>query len=831
MLPVRGQRPGAEGHGVGVGEPGGDGLDQDNGVTAYTYDSFGDITSRTDANTHTTAYTYDAAHRLTQTTDPLGRTVAYDYDVDGNPTTTTNARGQTITTAYDGRGLPTGTTYSDDTTATDYTYDTAGEVTGITDATGNRTATYDDAGRLLTLSAPGSSTPFTYTYDADGDVTARTYPDGTKATFTYNSDDETTAQTANSATVKYAYDAAGNLTTTTLPSANGYTESRTYDAAGQLASVASANSAATLSSWTATRDANGRPSTVSSVRASATAPPTSYSYDDNGRLLSECTAPSGSTGCPSGSSKTTYTYDQVGNRLTKTTSGSGSSSTAYTYDAADELTSSTTGSTTTSNTYDDDGNQTSAGPNTFAYNAAGQLATATLGSNTYAYTYDATGNRTTTHTNGTLSRTTQWDINNPLPQIADETNGSGTLIGNYRYDPLGEPQALHTSAGTYYDHHDLSGSVTDLTSSSGVDQYTYAYDAYGTTTTTALTTSAPANPFAYTGQYQDPAGSALGYQLRARTYDPTTGRFTSTDPAPSSAAQPATSPYAYADDDPTTLTDPSGACPECVSAAIGGIVGGVFGGVSYTLSHPHDFSWSGLGEAAGKSALYGVGAGLLMPAAGTSAVELLGLEEGSTAATVTSATVNAGVGAAYTWAFDTALCEPTTPGDLLFGALGGGLSGLFSGGSPTSLSAVEEGASQPRLFPNQWDDADILARELANAEAAGVTPMEAGTRAFDEAVTNGGKYLWAVGADGKLRILYEASKKIKHSVLFRGEPVQGAGDVIFENGKVSMIGNQSGHYYPLLDLDVPDSFLLSGVTAFRNAGVEVPEEAIEPYAQ
>ncbi|MEU0427423.1 RHS repeat-associated core domain-containing protein [Streptomyces canus] len=154
---------------------------------------------------------------------------------------------------------------------------------------------------------------------------------------------------------------------------------------------------------------------------------------------------------------------------------------------------------------------------------------ATVGAHTYAYSYDATGNRTTTRTDGTLPRTTHWDVNNPLPQVSDETNGSGALIADYRYDPLGEPQLLHTGAGNFYDHHDLPGSVTDLTSAAGVDQYTYAYDAYGTTKTTALTTSAPANPFAYTGQYQDPAGTALGYPLRARTYDPSTGRFTSTD--------------------------------------------------------------------------------------------------------------------------------------------------------------------------------------------------------------------------------------------------------------------------------------------------------------
>ncbi|MFC4505222.1 MULTISPECIES: hypothetical protein [Streptomyces] len=98
-----------------------------------------------------------------------------------------------------------------------------------------------------------------------------------------------------------------------------------------------------------------------------------------------------------------------------------------------------------------------------------------------------------------------------------------------------------------------------------------------------------------------------------------------------------------------------------------------------------------------------------MPAAGAGAVELLGLEADSTAATATSAAVNAGVGAACTRASDPALCEPTPPGGLLLGALGGGLSGLFSGGSSTSLSAVEDSASQPRPLPNKTGDPETLA--------------------------------------------------------------------------------------------------------------------------
>ncbi|MEV5874842.1 hypothetical protein AB0L75_11525 [Streptomyces sp. NPDC052101] len=101
---------------------------------------------------------------------------------------------------------------------------------------------------------------------------------------------------------------------------------------------------------------------------------------------------------------------------------------------------------------------------------------------------------------------------------------------------------------------------------------------------------------------------------------------------------------------------------------------------------------------------------------------------------------------------------------MLLGALGGAFSGLSAGESPTSLSMVENGGEEPRTFPNLYDDPEWLARELADAEAAGVAPIEVGTQAFDDAVSNGGNYLWAVGPDGKLRILFEASDKVKHSV-------------------------------------------------------------------
>lgn len=53
------------------------------------------------------------------------------------------------------------------------------------------------------------------------------------------------------------------------------------------------------------------------------------------------------------------------------------------------------------------------------------------------------------------------------------------------------------------------------------------------------------------------------YFLRARFYDPVTGRFIGRDPLQFDQR------YAYAGNNPTLLTDPSGLCPVCVVVAVG----------------------------------------------------------------------------------------------------------------------------------------------------------------------------------------------------------------------------------------------------------------------
>lgn len=534
----------------------------DGGVTSYGYDAAGNLTSRTDANNHATTFAYDGAHHLLSVTDPLGHTDNYTYDADGNVTVFTDARAQTTTTTFDARNLPTKVVYSDGTPSVTYTYDKAGQATAVTDAIGSRTLTYDTVGHLTAANG------FSYVYDAAGNITSRTYPDGEKTTYTYNQDNEQTGQTADGATTSYTYDASGRLTNTTLPSTVGFSESRTYDASGRLTNVADTKPNGTgvaptvMNNWILTLDAAGEPTNVRDYQGSSVptqiGPTTAYTYDADGRVTTSCTYSTRIIGgCPSAST-TSYTYDKVGNRLSmQPPSGA---ATTYNYNAADELTQSTNGTTSTTYGYDADGNQTAAGSNTFTYNPANQLTGATVGGTSYAFTNDAAGNRVTTTSGGSTTQTETWDINNALPQLATLTGAGGALIGDYHYDPLGQIQSEHSSGGAFYPTHDDLGSVTDLLSSAGVNQYAYSYDPFGNQSVNKLVSTAPAQPFGFTGQLEDQSVPGK-VDLRARTYDPTTARFTGRDPIMPKTSDPYVAAYVYGDDAPTYLTDPSGKSP------------------------------------------------------------------------------------------------------------------------------------------------------------------------------------------------------------------------------------------------------------------------------
>ncbi len=547
-------------------------------TTSYSYDAVGNLATQTDANTHVTSFVYDLAERLTSATKPLGRVWSFQYDPNGNRTQIIDAKGDatpltgdgTTTLTYDGLNRLRTVAYSDGTPGVTYTYDGNGNRTQMVDGAGTETYAFDVLDRL-TSTARGSDV-FNYAYDPAGNVTTRTYPGGAAQTFVYDNDGRLSS--GNGAT--YTYDAASNPLTTLT--ADGTTARYGYDRAGRLLEVAHTRSNGTLSRFTYGLDPAGNRTSMTTRVGTLT-----YRYDGLNRLTEACwsqstcpggppaaplaciscigallSRPAATTNPPPGETFRAYTYDPVGNRLTET---SNAGPTSYVYDTADRLMSTTApGNVVTNYTFDANGNQTAAGTRTFTYDLADRTKTATVGTTTETYTYAGDGLRMSASTGSQAAKTTKflWDRSFALPQIGLERNGSDALLRSYAYGLDLLSQKAGNSVYAY--HHDGLGSVTDVTGSTGTSIWwseVYPYGALRQQGKAGGGNGAPAvQPFNFTGEQLD-ALTGL-YHLRARQYDPGTGRFLATDPAAADIEDPYTSAYVYAIGNPIRYIDPSG---------------------------------------------------------------------------------------------------------------------------------------------------------------------------------------------------------------------------------------------------------------------------------
>ena len=279
-----------------------------------------------------------------------------------------------------------------------------------------------------------------------------------------------------------------------------------------------------------------------------------------------------------------YGYDAVVDRTQQVRTGiTTPGTTNSTYDNADQLTQTTAGSTNTTFTYDADGNQTAQGTRTFAYDLQGRMKSTTSGSTTTNYTYDGNDLRLTRATGASVNTRCSWDTLAPLPELALERTNSHALIRRYIQGPAGPISMATCASAVYYYHRDPIGSVTDMTSTTGATQWKYEYEPYGAAlTTTKVNTSAPANQTGFTGAYQDPEWA--NYHLRARQYDPATGRFLATDPVDPARSAQYVSAYAYANNRPGVLTDPSGLLPglDDLRGSLSFTLGDLRGSLSFT---------------------------------------------------------------------------------------------------------------------------------------------------------------------------------------------------------------------------------------------------------
>jgi len=500
--------------------------------TTYSYDSIGEQVSTTTPAT---------------TAAPNGATTTSTYDPAGNMLTSTDPGGVTTTYTYTPASLKATITYSGSSAhSVGYSYDANGSKTGMTDATGTSSSTYDPFGGL-TSATNGAGQTTGYGYNPDGQVTSITYPLPPSATW------------AASGTVSYGYDNADRLTSVTDFNGNKITVADTADGLPSSESLGSTGDTVTTG-----YDNTDSPSAITLKNSSSTLQSFAYAEAPSGNILSETDTPSSPT------SPATYSFDPQG-RITSMAPGAGSqlnygfdassnltalpSGATGTYDHAGELTSSALSGATTNYTYNADGGRLAATQSgttlaTGTWNGARQLTSyANSAANMSAAVYDGNGMRvSSTTTPSGRSAATQGYVWNTISQVPLMIMDSANA---YIYGCTGTPAEqvnLATGAITYLVTDSL-GSVRGTLSNSGSLTGTTSYDAWGNPETTGGLTAS--TPFGYAGGYTDPGG--LIYLIN-RYYEPATGQFISVDPLLSQTQQP----YAYADGNPVSNSDPTG---------------------------------------------------------------------------------------------------------------------------------------------------------------------------------------------------------------------------------------------------------------------------------
>ena len=540
-------------------------------------------------------------------------------------------------------------------------------------------------------------------------------------------------------------------------------ETRAYDDLNRLTSLENKQGETILSSYSYELNDAGHRLSVTEYDGRTV----SYTYDELYRLTEE--------NINGGERILAYTYDSVGNRLTKDDSLAGL--TTYTYDANDRLLSEVLtldGVTihTITYTYDDNGNLLSrtqvtdatSETTTYTWNDDDRLvAVATPDGSSVTYEYDEQGIRVSSTVDGV---TTDYlvDKNRPYAQVLEEFN-SEQLQAFYVYGHDLISQTRNAEQDFY--QVDGLGSTRALTDENGNVTDTYDYEAFGELIESEGESE---NSYRFAGEQFD---ETLGdYYLRQRFYDPSSGRFTRRDTWQGDLANPISlHKYLYVHADPVNGVDPTGLytlkklvltqilrgalAGSGYGAVYGGVTGGILGG------------WRGAVE----GVIGGAAAGALFGALGGGAVAASAIL-GSTLPLWTLTTFSVGTGI-YT---STKQLQSSDSKVKLIGGI-------------NLVLSIAAGA-----FAYQGFSGRSLGPQFRND-----TYTRSGSVISRNATIPDGEYLYAVGRDGK--IVYGLENRLtgpvsNHGDLLGGRNVLTAGKIRIYGGKVRRIDNESGHYTP-----------------------------------
>jgi len=272
---------------------------------------------------------------------------------------------------------------------------------------------------------------------------------------------------------------------------------------------------------------------------------TNYVYDKMNRLVSE--------------NDTVYTFDDFGNRKTMT---EGEATTTYTYDLNNRLLESNEvagdAEVNTKYFYDANGNQTTKAVMASAvYNGESAGHTVTGDTNEYLaiYEYNCYNQLVGVDTNGVVSSYAYLPDGMRLSKTVGDNTTTFVYDGANIIEEITEDgvnkyyrgiEIIKNDDNVYYLYNG-QGDVAILTDSTGNTVASYIFDAYGNTDSE----NNVYNNFGYRGEYAD-VESGLIY-LRARYYDPSTGRFINEDPI-----RDGLNWYVYCGGNPVMFVDPWG---------------------------------------------------------------------------------------------------------------------------------------------------------------------------------------------------------------------------------------------------------------------------------
>ena len=566
----------------------------------YTYDRLGNKQTMTNGKGKLTLYSYSAFGMLRFVKNEEDKTISYQYDLLGNVACQTDKSGNHTLFTYSNIGQLLEKRVIETGDVIKYSYDQVGNRSSMQDSCGTATYEYDKLNHLVQKNRNGSL-QLAYQYDELGNIIKVTDGKSNETLYTYDKSNRMETVTRSGQTTTYSYDENGRRTEIEYPS--GITEQYTFDKDNQLISLENdKSSGVNISKYSYTYDLAGRQTSKTDSYGT-----TNYSYDSCGRIV-KVSAP-GKT--------TLYSYDNNGNRANQAEtytsaqpSGYIDASTSkeiqymlkksiYTYSNADQLlklvevlydeNSREIARKTTKYIYDSNGNQLKQSTScTLTDNT--QLRPVTNGTaygegitdsinaqiEKVSYTYDGFNRLVSAETIKLGKRTIAKYVYNgdDLRESKTVIEGDKTEQTYYTYDrqhviletdAAGNQKASYIKGINYIAKADSKGNtafylynghgdVVQMVDSTGEIINQYDYDIWGNPT---LTIETAANAIRYAGEFMDTETGM--YYLRARYYDPYTGRFVSEDSYWGEDKNPLSlNLYTYCHNDPIMFTDPDG---------------------------------------------------------------------------------------------------------------------------------------------------------------------------------------------------------------------------------------------------------------------------------